>query len=119
MSHGDTISALPADAEVIASTDDVVNAAFHFKGEQTYAVQFHPEVFHSTEGTKMLSNFAFDICGCKGEWTPASFIDSTIDEIRAQVGDDKVILGLSGGVDYGCGCPSEQGYRSQSYMYLR
>ena len=99
MSHGDTISALPADAEVIASTDDVVNAAFHFKGEQTYAVQFHPEVFHSTEGTKMLSNFAFDICGCKGEWTPASFIDSTIDEIRAQVGDDKVILGLSGGVD--------------------
>ena len=99
MSHGDTISQLPEGAEVIASTDDVVNAAFHFKGENTYAVQFHPEVFHSTEGSKMLENFAFNICGCKGDWTPTSFIDATVDEIRAQVGDDKVILGLSGGVD--------------------
>jgi len=99
MSHGDTISAIPDNAEVIASTDDVVNAAFHFKGEQTYAVQFHPEVFHSTEGSKMLANFAFGICGCKGDWTPSSFIDTTIEELRAEVGDDKVILGLSGGVD--------------------
>lgn len=99
MSHGDTISQLPEGAEVIASTDDVVNAAFHFKGENTYAVQFHPEVFHSTEGSKMLENFAFNICGCKGDWTPTSFIDATVDEIRAKVGDDKVILGLSGGVD--------------------
>lgn len=99
MSHGDTISAIPDNAEVIASTDDVANAAFHFKGEQTYAVQFHPEVFHSTEGSKMLANFAFGICGCKGDWTPASFIDTTIEELRAEVGDDKVILGLSGGVD--------------------
>ncbi|MBR6458065.1 MAG: glutamine-hydrolyzing GMP synthase, partial [Bacteroidales bacterium] len=66
MSHGDTISALPAGAEVIASTADVVNAAFQFKGEQTYAVQFHPEVYHTLEGTQMLSNFALDICGCKG-----------------------------------------------------
>ncbi len=99
MSHGDTISAIPDNAEVIASTDDVVNAAFHFKGEQTYAVQFHPEVFHSTEGSKMLANFAFGICGCKGDWTPASFIDTTIEELRSEVGDDKVILGLSGGVD--------------------
>ena len=99
MSHGDTISQLPEGAEVIASTDDVVNAAFHFKGENTYAVQFHPEVFHSTEGSKMLENFALNICGCKGDWTPTSFIDTTVDEIRAQVGDDKVILGLSGGVD--------------------
>lgn len=99
MSHGDTISAIPDNAEVIASTDDVVNAAFHFKGEQTYAVQFHPEVFHSTEGSKMLANFAFGICGCKGDWTPASFIDTTIEELRAEVGEDKVILGLSGGVD--------------------
>lgn len=99
MSHGDTISSIPDNAEVIASTDDVVNAAFHFKGEQTYAVQFHPEVFHSTEGSKMLANFAFGICGCKGDWTPSSFIDTTIEELRAEVGDDKVILGLSGGVD--------------------
>ena len=74
MSHGDTISAIPDNAEVIASTDDVVNAAFQFKDNAVYAVQFHPEVFHSVEGTKILSNFAFGICGCKGEWTPASFI---------------------------------------------
>lgn len=99
MSHGDTISALPKDTEVIASTDDVTNAAFHFLSEQTYAVQFHPEVFHTEEGTKILSNFAFDICGCAGEWTPASFIDTTVEDLRRQIGDDKVILGLSGGVD--------------------
>ena len=99
MSHGDTISAIPCNAEVIASTDDVVNAAFQFKDNAVYAVQFHPEVFHSVEGTKILSNFAFDICGCKGEWTPASFIETTVEELRSQLGDDKVILGLSGGVD--------------------
>ena len=99
MSHGDTISAIPGNAEVIASTDDVVNAAFQFKDNAVYAVQFHPEVFHSVEGTKILSNFAFDICGFKGEWTPASFIETTVEELRSQLGDDKVILGLSGGVD--------------------
>lgn len=99
MSHGDTISAIPSDAEVIASTDDVINAAYHFMNEPTYAVQFHPEVFHSLEGTKMLANFAFAICGCKGEWTPASFIDTTVAELKEQLGDDRVILGLSGGVD--------------------
>ena len=99
MSHGDTISAIPDNAEVIASTDDVVNAAFQFKDNAVYAVQFHPEVFHSVEGTKILSNFAFGICGCRGEWTPASFIETTVEELRSQLGDDKVILGLSGGVD--------------------
>ena len=99
MSHGDTISVIPDNAEVIASTDDVVNAAFQFKDNAVYAVQFHPEVFHSVEGTKILSNFAFGICGCKGEWTPASFIETTVEELRSQLGDDKVILGLSGGVD--------------------
>ena len=99
MSHGDTISAIPDNAEVIASTDDVVNAAFQFKDNAVYAVQFHPEVFHSVEGTKILSNFAFGICGCKGEWTPASFIETTVEELRSQLGDDKIILGLSGGVD--------------------
>ena len=99
MSHGYTISAIPDNAEVIASTDDVVNAAFQFKDNAVYAVQFHPEVFHSVEGTKILSNFAFGICGCKGEWTPASFIETTVEELRSQLGDDKVILGLSGGVD--------------------
>ncbi len=99
MSHGDTIARLPEGAEVIASTESVTNAAFHIKGEQTYAVQFHPEVFHTTEGTKILGNFALGICGCKGDWTPASFIETTVASLREQIGDEKVILGLSGGVD--------------------
>ena len=99
MSHGDTISALPAGAEVIASTSDVANAAYQIAGEQTYAVQFHPEVFHTTEGTQILSNFALGICGCAGDWTPASFIETTVADLRAQIGSDQVILGLSGGVD--------------------
>ena len=99
MSHGDTIAALPEGGEVIASTESVENAAFHIKGEQTYAVQFHPEVFHTTEGTKILGNFALGICGCKGDWTPDSFIETTVANLRSQIGDDKVILGLSGGVD--------------------
>ena len=99
MSHGDTISALPEGAEVIASTSDVANAAYQIAGEQTYAVQFHPEVFHTTEGTQILSNFALGICGCAGDWTPASFIETTVADLRAQIGDDQVILGLSGGVD--------------------
>lgn len=99
MSHGDTIGRLPEGGEVVASTENVVNAAFHIVGEPTYAVQFHPEVFHTKEGSKILGNFAFGICGCKGDWTPTSFIGTTVDSLRAQVGDDKVILGLSGGVD--------------------
>ena len=99
MSHGDTIARLPEGGEVIASTEDVVNAAYHIKGEEIWGVQFHPEVYHTDEGTKMLSNFALGICGCKGDWTPDSFVDSTISELKAKLGDDKVILGLSGGVD--------------------
>jgi len=99
MSHGDTISKLPEGAVTIASTEDVKFAAYNIEGEDTYAVQFHPEVFHTTEGSKILSNFALDICGCKGDWTPASFIESTIASLREKIGDDKVILGLSGGVD--------------------
>ncbi len=99
MSHGDTIAQLPSNSEVIASTQDVVNAAYHIKGEPTYAVQFHPEVYHTAEGAQMLSNFALKICGCSGDWTPASFIDQTVEQLRAQIGGDNVILGLSGGVD--------------------
>ena len=99
MSHGDTIARLPENGEVIASTADVVNAAYHIKGEDTYAVQFHPEVYHTVEGSRILANFALGICGCKGDWTPASFIDTTIAELRERLGNDKVILGLSGGVD--------------------
>lgn len=99
MSHGDTISRLPGGAQVIASTADVENAAFQIAGEPTYAVQFHPEVYHTVEGSKILANFALDICGCSGDWTPASFIETTVADLRAQIGEDKVILGLSGGVD--------------------
>ena len=99
MSHGDTISRLPSGAQVIASTPDVENAAFQIAGEPTYAVQFHPEVYHTVEGSKILANFALGICGCRGDWTPASFIETTVAALRAQIGDDKVILGLSGGVD--------------------
>ena len=99
MSHGDTISRLPDGGEVIASTADVANAAFQIRGEQTFAVQFHPEVFHTTEGSRILANFALGICGCKGDWTPDSFIETTVEQLRVQIGNDKVILGLSGGVD--------------------
>lgn len=84
--------------KVIASTDDVKAAAYHVEGEQTWGVQFHPEVFHSTDGTKLLDNF-LNICGCAKDWTPASFIESTVAELKEQLGDDKVILALSGGVD--------------------
>lgn len=99
MSHGDTIVRLPEGGEVIASTEDVVNAAYHIRGEETYAVQFHPEVFHTAEGSRILGNFVLKICGCSGNWTPASFIDTTVAELKATIGTDKVILGLSGGVD--------------------
>ncbi|WP_099464956.1 glutamine-hydrolyzing GMP synthase [Parabacteroides provencensis] len=98
MSHGDTITKLPDTFKVIASTDDVQAAAYHVEGEQTWGVQFHPEVFHSTDGTKLLDNF-LNICGCAKDWTPASFIESTVAELKEQLGDDKVILALSGGVD--------------------
>ena len=99
MSHGDTITALPAGARVIGSTDTVCNAAFRFEGERTWGIQFHPEVHHSEFGSRILKNFVIDICGCSGDWTPENFIESTVAQLRSQLGDDKVILGLSGGVD--------------------
>ena len=99
MSHGDTITRLPDGATVIGSTDDVENAAYHIEGEDTYAVQFHPEVFHSEYGTDILRNFVVRICGCSCSWTPDSFIETSVAELKAKLGDDKVILGLSGGVD--------------------
>jgi len=98
MSHGDTITALPDNFEVIASTDDVNVAAYKITDEKTWAVQFHPEVFHSTDGTRLLSNF-LNICGCKRNWSPASFVETTVADLKKQLGDDKVILALSGGVD--------------------
>ena len=98
MSHGDTITAIPANFKKIASTDRVDIAAYQIEGENVWGVQFHPEVFHSTDGTKLLDNF-LNICGCAKDWTPASFIESTVAELKEQLGDDKVILALSGGVD--------------------
>ncbi|MDR1681271.1 MAG: glutamine-hydrolyzing GMP synthase [Prevotellaceae bacterium] len=99
MSHGDTITALPPGARAIASTADVANAAYLFDGEPTYALQFHPEVYHSTEGQRILENFVREICRCQCDWTPDSFIETTVRNLRAQLGSDRVVLGLSGGVD--------------------
>jgi GMP synthase (glutamine-hydrolysing) len=99
MSHGDTIVRLPESYCAIASTGDVENAAFAVPGEPTFALQFHPEVYHTTEGTKILKNFVQHVCGCKCDWTPAAFVESTVATLKAKLGDDKVVLGLSGGVD--------------------
>ncbi len=99
MSHGDTIASLPKNYKIIASTNDVEVAAYKIKDEPTYALQFHPEVYHSKDGATILKNFLVNICNCKQDWTSASFVDETIAEIKEKLGNDKVILGLSGGVD--------------------
>ena len=99
MSHGDTITALPSGYSVIASTEDVCNAAYRIGGEQSWGIQFHPEVYHTVEGTVLLKNFVMGICGCRGDWTSESFIDQTVRDLKEKIGDDKVVLGLSGGVD--------------------
>ena len=99
MSHGDTILKLPERFKVVGSTDDVEVAGYKVEGEETYGIQFHPEVYHSTEGTKLLKNFVVDICGCSQDWTPDSFIETTVANLKKQLGNDKVVLGLSGGVD--------------------
>lgn len=99
MSHGDTITAIPDNFRVIASTDKVEIAAYQAEGEPMWGVQFHPEVFHSEDGTQMLRNFVVDACGCNQTWSPASFVDTTVAELKEQIGNDRVILGLSGGVD--------------------
>ena len=99
MSHGDTILKIPTDYKVIASTQDVLIAAFSLEKEKIYGIQFHPEVYHSSDGTQLLKNFVFNICKCIGDWTPNSFVETSITELKSTIGEDKVILGLSGGVD--------------------
>ncbi|MBL7910544.1 MAG: glutamine-hydrolyzing GMP synthase [Bacteroidia bacterium] len=99
MSHADTILKIPENYKITASTHDVKIAAYSIDGEETHAIQFHPEVYHTDEGTKILKNFVYGICGCKGLWTSDSFIDRTIADLQKTIGNDKVVLGLSGGVD--------------------
>ena len=99
MSHGDTITALPEQAVVIASTNDVNVAGYQFNDQAVFGIQFHPEVYHSTEGKILLSNFIVNICKCSQNWTPDSFIETTVADLKKTVGDQVVILGLSGGVD--------------------
>lgn len=99
MSHADTIARIADDYEVIASTETVKVAAYQITGSQTYGIQFHPEVTHSIDGKQLLQNFLVDICGCTQDWTPDSFVETTIAALKEKLGDDKVVLGLSGGVD--------------------
>jgi len=99
MSHGDTIEEIPPDYDVIGSTSDVRVGAYHIRGEKTWGIQFHPEVYHTVMGKEILSNFVVGICGCRQTWTPDSFVESTVLDLRNTLGNDKVVLGLSGGVD--------------------
>lgn len=99
MSHGDTITSIGSDFKVIASTDKVAIAAYQSEKEPIWGVQFHPEVYHTEIGTQLLRNFVVDICGARQDWSAASFIETTVAALREQLGDDKVVLGLSGGVD--------------------
>ncbi len=103
MSHGDSIMEVPEQFELLAGTDSIPVAVFKSKKESfdapVYAIQFHPEVTHSLEGANILSNFLIDIAGCKGNWTPASFVEQTVQDLRKQIGDEKVLMAISGGVD--------------------
>ncbi len=99
MSHGDTINALPPSCRVIASTEDITVGAYTCEDEPTYGLQFHPEVYHTTEGKTILHNFLVDICGCSKDWTPELFVESTVEDLKQKMGKDHVVMGLSGGVD--------------------
>ncbi|PSG88618.1 glutamine-hydrolyzing GMP synthase [Aurantibacter aestuarii] len=99
MSHSDTIKTLPTNGKLLASTHDVQNAAYKIEGEETFAIQFHPEVYHSTDGKQLLENFLVKIAKVTPDWTPNAFVEETVEELQAKLGNDKVVLGLSGGVD--------------------
>jgi len=99
MSHGDTIRLLPDNYKIIASTANIDVGAYAVKDEKTYGLQFHPEVYHTTEGVRILGNFLRKICGCHQDWTAESFIEATVAELNRKLGSDHVVLGISGGVD--------------------
>lgn len=99
MSHSDSIKKLPENGVKLASTEDVQFAAYKIEGEPTYGIQFHPEVYHTTDGKQLLENFLVKIAGVEQKWTPDNFVDMTVAELKEKVGNDKVVLGLSGGVD--------------------
>jgi GMP synthase (glutamine-hydrolysing) len=99
MSHGDTIEHIPDNYRITGSTDDVRVGAFHINGEKSWGIQFHPEVYHTTEGKVILENFVRKICGCEALWTPDSFVESSVESLKQELGSDRVVLGLSGGVD--------------------
>src|SRR5690554_609481 len=99
MSHSDTIAQLPKNAVRLASTVDVLNASYRIENEETYAIQFHPEVYHTTHGKQLLENFLVKIAKVEQSWTPAAFVETTVQTLKDQIGNDKVVLGLSGGVD--------------------
>jgi GMP synthase (glutamine-hydrolysing) len=99
MSHGDTITKLPENASLIATTESIPVAAYKLNNKEVYAIQFHPEVTHSTDGLTLLKNFVVDVCGCTQSFTPASFVDTTVAELKEKLVNDRVVLGLSGGVD--------------------
>jgi GMP synthase (glutamine-hydrolysing) len=99
MSHADTITQLSDNFKTIASTRDVKYAGYQLHNEKTYGIQFHPEVYHSTEGLQLLKNFVVNVCACSQDWSPASFVEQSVSQLKNQIGNDKVVLGLSGGVD--------------------
>ncbi len=99
MSHGDSITELKEEFKIAAATADIPVAAFEHTSKKIFGLQFHPEVYHSVDGKTILKNFVLGECGCKGDWTPASFIDETVAKLKAELGNDNVVLGLSGGVD--------------------
>jgi GMP synthase (glutamine-hydrolysing) len=99
MSHGDSILKVPEGCSIIASTADIPVAGFRFNHKDIFGIQFHPEVYHTTDGMALLRNFVIDICRCQGDWTPAGFIETTVQELKDKLGNDRVVLGLSGGVD--------------------
>jgi GMP synthase (glutamine-hydrolysing) len=99
MSHGDSITKLPENATLIATTESIPVTAYKLNNKEVYAIQFHPEVTHSTDGLSLLKNFVVDVCGCSQSFTPASFVDTTVAELKEKLGNDRVVLGLSGGVD--------------------